>query len=268
MRRPGAHATQSLAPLVSTRCRPTLSIASFVSSGGPPSPANKGRGQTRLCPACSAARVLVGRQQWALLSYFCGKEMLLGAQADGPSLPASTLKRPLSARNRLNGVATFWLGFEIIFLAGDMVIPGGEHGHELACCAAQSCATRHPKVLMQFASCLRSTGVSCPLLVLTHVAAVAAQPQAERAPGVVPLESAECPNDRWRDSCGICGGDGGSCMGIAVVFLALCALLIISIGAIWFKLLSQQVSMDKYIKELERGENTLGRFGDLDEEDG
>jgi hypothetical protein len=57
-------------------------------------------------------------------------------------------------------------------------------------------------------------------------------------------------------------------MGIAVVFLALCALLIISIGAIWFKLLSQQVSMDKYIKELERGENTLGRFGDLDEEDG
>jgi hypothetical protein len=212
--------------------------------------------------------VLVGRQQWALLSYFCGKEMLLGAQADGPSLPASTLKRPLSARNRLNGVATFWLGFEIIFLAGDMVIPGGEHGHELACCAAQSCATRHPKVLMQFASCLRSTGVSCPLLVLTHVAAVAAQPQAERAPGVVPLESAECPNDRWRDSCGICGGDGGSCMGIAVVFLALCALLIISIGAIWFKLLSQQVSMDKYIKELERGENTLGRFGDLDEEDG
>ncbi|KAJ1484827.1 hypothetical protein T484DRAFT_1746430 [Baffinella frigidus] len=63
----------------------------------------------------------------------------------------------------------------------------------------------------------RSSSVAA--ILLAHGAAVLAQEpeQALRAPGVVPLASAQCPNERWRDSCGVCGGDGGSCTSLAMV---------------------------------------------------
>ena len=61
--------------------------------------------------------------------------------------------------------------------------------------------------------------MSPSLLFLAHGAGVLAQQpqQALRASGVVPLASAQCPNDRWRDSCGVCGGDGASCTSLATV---------------------------------------------------
>lgn len=55
------------------------------------------------------------------------------------------------------------------------------------------------------------------LVVFALSSSACAQMQAERAPGVAPLETAQCPNGAWRDSCGECSGDGGSCGAVATV---------------------------------------------------
>uniref|UniRef100_A0A7S0HEK4 Uncharacterized protein n=1 Tax=Hanusia phi TaxID=3032 RepID=A0A7S0HEK4_9CRYP len=70
----------------------------------------------------------------------------------------------------------------------------------------------------------------------------------QRPASIDVLSSAKCANNEYRDSCGICNGDGGSCATMATVFLFLLLLMIIGTCAIWARLWYHKEVFDSIVR--------------------